>query len=210
MHSDSAKVLSLLQQHIPSAAVAYAFSLWEEKPFELKLTRSRQTKVGDFTCKRNATHLRITLNHDLNPYIFLLTYVHEVAHLRVFLVHASRAEAHGVEWKRTFQELLRPLLQENAFPAEILHELNRHMANPMASSFADVKLTKALRSFDKNAQTITVLTDVPEGSLFKLQGRYFKKGKLRRTRVVCMEMKTKRNYLVPVDAHVTDVQLALL
>jgi SprT protein len=210
MHSDSSQILSILQSHVPSSASDYAFQLWHQKPFQLKLTRSRQTKVGDFTCKRNATHLRISLNHDLNQYLFLLTYVHEVAHLRVFLTHGHRAEAHGIEWKRTFQELLNPLLQESVFPAEILHELKRHMVNPMASSFADVKLTKVLRSFDKNAQTVTVLTDVPEGSLFRLQGRYFKKGKLRRTRVVCMEMRTKRNYLVPIDAQVTDVQLALL
>ena len=83
------------------------------------------------------------------------------------------------------------------------------MINPKASSFADTNLTKVLRSFDKGLQLIA-LSDIPEGSIFRLQGRFFKKGFLRRTRVLCKEIKTKRNYLVPIDALVSDVQLSLL
>jgi SprT protein len=73
-----------------------------------------------------------------------------------------------------------------------------------------VYLTQVLRSFDVNQKSVALLSGIPEGSIFKLQGRYFKKGKLRRTRVLCQEMKTKRNYLVPMEAQVSDVQLALL
>ncbi len=102
-----------------------------------------------------------------------------------------------------------PMLWENVFPAEILHELRRHMINPKASSFADTNLTEAFRKFDKNT-TSGYPPQVPEGSVFKLQGRYFKKGKLRRTRILCNELKTKRDYLVPADALVTNVQLSLL
>lgn len=207
--NDSTSVRSLLELHVPAPAAAYCHTLWTEHPFKLKLTRSRQSKVGDFSCRHSGTHLQITLNHDLNPYLFLVTYVHEVAHLRVFVHTGPRAEAHGDLWKNQFRELLAPLLSDSVFPGEILHELIRHMANPKASSFADIALTQAFRSFDKN-QSSAVLSGLPEGSIFKLQGRYFKKGKLRRTRVLCLEMKTKRNYLVPMEAQVTDVQLALL
>jgi hypothetical protein len=84
------------------------------------------------------------------------------------------------------------------------------MVNPKASSFADSKLTEAFRLFDKNKNHAAVLADLPEGSTFLLQGRYFKKGKLRRTRVVCKELKSKRDYLVPADALVDNVQLSLL
>jgi SprT protein len=206
---NSEKLLSILEEHLPTSTVDYCFSLWQQKPFDLKLTKSRQTKVGDFTSRAHAIHPRITLNHDLNPYLFLLTYIHEVAHLFVYLKYGNRVDPHGEEWKSSFQELMRPLLQENAFPAEILHELTRHMVNPKASSFADSNLTKVLRSFDKGLQLIA-LSDIPEGSIFRLQGKFFKKGLLRRTRVLCKEIKTKRNYLVPIDALVSDVQLSLL
>jgi hypothetical protein len=204
------KAYSILINQVPEGTLDYCFSLWQGAPFELKLTKSRQTKVGDFTSRGSKAHPRITLNHDLNPYAFLLTYIHEVAHLHVYLRHCHRVDPHGAEWKKNFQELLAPLLQKNAFPSEILHELQRHMINPKASSYADTALTKALRSYDKDHHLSIVVSDIPEGSIFRLQGRYFTKGKLRRTRFLCKELKSKRNYLVPADALVTDVQLSLL
>src|SRR5688500_6609115 len=101
-------VLSILQAHIPASAVSYCFELWQISPFELKLTKSRQTKVGDFTSRRSKKHPRITLNHDLNPYLFVVTYIHEVAHLRVYLQHGSRVDPHGEIWRNTFTALLVP------------------------------------------------------------------------------------------------------
>ena len=208
MRSD--KVLTILQTHVPPASVEYCLQLWKSNPFELKLTKSRQTKVGDFTSRRTKSHPRITLNNDLNPYIFLMTYVHEVAHLHVYLSLGSRVDPHGEEWKTTFTDLMIPLLWESVFPEEILHELRRHMINPKASSFADTQLTRALQKFDKNAGKFIMLSELPEGCIFHLQGKYFKKGKLRRTRVLCRDIKSKRDYLVPIDAMVSDVQLSLL
>lgn len=199
----------MLQSHVPASSLDYCFSLWKESPFELKITKSRQTKVGDFTSRHSKLHPRITLNNDLNQYLFLMTYVHEVAHLRVFLQFGGRVDPHGEKWKTAFTDLLLPLLWETVFPEEILHELRRHMINPKASSFADSELTQAFRKFDKNTNQM-MLSQVPEGSIFKLQGRYFKKGKLRRTRVLCRELQSKRDYLVPADAVVSDVQLSLL
>ncbi len=206
----SNEVLNILQSHVPASSVTYCFELWQASPFELKITKSRQTKVGDFTSRRTRSHPRITLNNDLNPFLFLVTYVHEVAHLRVYLNHRARLDPHGDEWKTTFTDLMLPILWESVFPEEILHELRRHMINPKASSFADTALTQAFRKFDKNQHRQIALSDVPEGSIFKLSDRYFKKGKLRRTRVLCKELKSKRDYLVPADALVTDVQLAML
>jgi SprT protein len=204
------KILEILKTHVPSPAVEYCLNLWKATPFELKLSKSRQTKVGDFTSRRSKSHPRITLNNDLNPYLFLTTYIHEVAHLHVFLKFGHRVDPHGEEWKTAFTDLLIPLLWENIFPPEILDELRRHMVNPKASSFADTKLTEAFRLFDKNKTHAAVLSQLPEGSTFQLQGKFFKKGKLRRTRVLCKELKSKRDYLVPADALVNNVQLSLL
>lgn len=207
---DPVKTYSILQAHVPATALPYCFQLWQETPFQLKITRTRQTKVGDFTSKRSIAHPRITLNHDLNPYLFLLTYVHEVAHLRVHLRFGNRVDPHGEEWKAAFKVLQQPMLRADVFPADILDELSRHMVNPKASSFADTDLTKVLRRYDKDAGQYATLSDIPEGSIFRFQGRFFKKGKIRRTRVLCHEVKTKRHYLVPADVLVSGVQLSLL
>ena len=204
------KILEILQTHVPAASVEYCFNLWTACPFELKISKSRQTKVGDFTSRRSRSHPRITLNEDLNPYLFLTTYIHEVAHLHVFKRYSDRVDPHGEEWKQTFTDLLLPLLWEHIYPEEILHELRRHMVNPKASSFADSKLTEVFRLFDAKKSHAAVLSDLPEGSIFQLQGKYFKKRKLRRTRFLCKEIKSKRDYLVPADALVNDVQLSLL
>jgi SprT protein len=207
---DSEKVYQTLQLHVPGTALSYCFSLWKDNPFELVTTRSRQSKVGDFTTKKFKAHPRITLNRDLNQFLFLVTYIHEVAHLHVFLKHGNRVDPHGEEWKNEFKLLMDPMLRIDVFPEQILHELNRHMVSPKASSFADADLTKVIRSFDKHADTYTALSDIPEGSIFNFQGRFFKKGKLKRTRVLCKELKSKRNYLVPAEVLVSNVQLSLL
>jgi|APTNR8051073442_1049403.scaffolds.fasta_scaffold00001_484 hypothetical protein len=204
------QVLNTLHKHVPEKAVRYCLQLWKEKPFTLKLTKSRQTKIGDFTCRNDAGHPRITLNHDLSPFTFLITYLHEVAHLHVFLQFGHRVEPHGEHWKKAFQKLLGPVLTPEIFPESILNPLIQHMQNPKASSFADAVLTKALRTLDENSQHVLVLSDLPEGSIFQFHGRYFTKGILRRTRILCKEVKSKRQYLVPADALVSDVQLSLL
>lgn len=204
------KVLAILQTHVPTAALDYCLSLWKGTPFELKVSKSRQTKVGDFTSRGTRRHPRITLNNDLSAYQFLLTYVHEVAHLHVYLRHGNRVDPHGEEWRTTFTELMIPMLWETVFPEEILHELRRHMINPMASSFSDPRLTQVMRKFDRDADKFVMLSEVPEGSIFTFQKRQFIKGKLRRTRVLCRELKSKRDYLVPADALVHNVQLSLL
>lgn len=203
------KIFSILQTHLTPTALPYCLQLWRETPFQLKITRTRRTKVGDFTTKKNGPS-RITLNHELNPFLFLITYIHEVAHLRVYLLHGNRVDPHGEEWKMKFRELMQPVLHEQAFEQDILIELKRHLANPKASSFADTDLTKVLRRYDKNASQYATLSDIPEGSIFRFQGRFFKKGKIKRTRVLCHEVKTRRHYLVPADVLVSNVQLSLL
>jgi SprT protein len=203
------KVKKLLQQHVPIAAAEYCFDLWKTYRFVFKTKKARQSKVGDFTF-RPGQRQQITINHDLHPYLFLTTYIHEVAHLIVHGQHGRKAEAHGQEWKTEFKKLLEPLLSEEVYPRPLLTLLRKHMVNPKASSYSDSKLTAAFRSYDVLKAKVMVLSQLPEGSIFRLQKRWFKKGETKRTRVLCLEVKTRRQYLVPADAEVGSAQLALL
>jgi len=206
---DSRKVEAILAQHVPATAVNYCLNLWQESPFTFKLKKNRLSKVGDFTCRSGKTP-QITVNQNLHPYLFLMTYVHEVAHLHVHQRYGFKAEAHGMAWKSTFQHLMSPLLTPDNFPAPLLTGLTKHMAAPKASSFSDADLTRLFRDQDERERSTLLLSQLPEGSIFHLQGRWFKKGKVRRTRVLCNELKSKRQYLVPVDAAVSHAQLSLL
>jgi len=206
---DPKKIDSLLAQRVPHGALKYCTALWEELPFSFKIRKSRLSKVGDFTC-RSGQSPQITINGDLHPFLFLMTYVHEVAHLRVHKMLGFKAEAHGQDWKKAFQNLMAPLLTPEIFPEPLLTGLRKHMASPKASSFADAELTHLFRSQNEREKSAVLLSQIPEGSIFHLHGRWFKKGKLRRTRVLCHEVKTRRQYLVPVDIPVSNAQLSLL
>lgn len=209
MSSAVEKITNILNTHIPAPAVPYCLQLWQSDPFKFKLRKARQTKIGDFSCKHGQTP-QITVNNDLHPYLFLITYVHEVAHLHVHKQHGRRVEAHGEEWKNTFRDLMTPVMTSEIFSEKILRGLKRHMVNPKASTYSDTEFTELLRSVDAKWSRSTLLSEIPEGSLFGLHGKWFRKGALQRTRVLCLELKTKRKFLVPADMPVENAQLSLL
>jgi Zn-dependent peptidase ImmA (M78 family) len=94
MPMNSEKLRLLLSSRVPPAALDYCIALWEQYTFTFKLRKKRITKVGDFSCRKNQVPT-ITVNQDSHPYLFVLTYVHEVAHLIVHRNHGWKAEAHG-------------------------------------------------------------------------------------------------------------------
>ena len=198
---DSNDPRSLLEKHIPAAALPYCYQLWVDRPFDFRLRKKRLSKIGDFTCHQGKDP-RITINRDSHPFLFLITYIHEVAHLVVHQECGWKVEAHGREWKEIFRQLMEPLMNEGIFPTPLLSALRKHMVDPKATSFSDSALTQVLRQYGQESLSTTLLSDIPEGSTFCFHGKWFTKGALRRTRVVCRELKTKRNYLVPADAEV--------
>ncbi len=203
------KLEAILTIHVPAPAVEYCLGLWTNTPFDFKLRKTRQTKVGDFICRHGKTP-EITVNHDLHPFLFLLTYIHEVAHLEVHRSSGRQSEPHGQQWKDAFTRLLRPVMTPEIFPPKLLKLISAHMENPKASTFSDARLTQALRGYDPKWSSATVLSEIPEGSLFGLRGRWFRKGRLQRTRFLCLEVRTKRKFLVPADHPVENAQLSLL
>ena len=188
-------------------AVDYCIKLWQQEPFNFKTTASRKSKLGDFRYRRDQTYQTITLNGDLNPYQFLITYIHEVAHLHTFLRSGIETSPHGKEWKSTFQQLMFPLLSIGAFPVDLLIPLRKHMKNPKASSAADLFLMKEMSKYDLHdaAKQEVFLSDLVEGKRFFLSGREFEKGETRRTRVICLEVKSGKKFLVAQLAKVKPV-----
>jgi hypothetical protein len=181
--------------------------------FNLKITPSRASKFGDYTAPSKHNRHLITINHDLNPYNFLITLVHEIAHLVTFqkyqLIYRS-IKPHGVEWKNEFQTLIKPFLNEEIFPSDVLKSLISYMQNPAASSCSDVQLLRILRNYDKRKTNKVHLEEIPYKSVFKLGSeRLFQKGQKLRVRFECIEIKTKRKYLVHPLAEVEPVSQTL-
>jgi hypothetical protein len=164
--------------------------------FKLKIKKERSTRLGDYTSPRNGSNHLITVNFNLNKYSFLITLVHEIAHLTTFNKHKNEVLPHGAEWKKNFAELMQPFMNSDVFPVDILYALRRYMQNPGASSCSDKTLLKALKLYDENNSDKIFLEYLPHKTMFLYNGeRLFEKGVKIRTRYRCTEVNTGQVYL---------------
>lgn len=189
----------ILKKYIPLASVEMVIDLLKQYPCLLKIVNNRKTKHGDFR-KLSSGQYQITINNDLNHYRFLLTLIHELAHLRTHKEN-GRVKPHGIEWKLNFQHLMLPFINPEIYPKEILPYIARYIKNPKASTDADVHLSLALKQYDeKNGNSY--IFEIPIKSKFIHNNRVFERGKKRRTRYECVEIKTKKRYLFHQNAEV--------
>lgn len=185
-----------LEPFIPKKSLYYVCSYLAEKNVFLKITRSRKTKYGDFRAEFKSKPCIITINHDLNKFAFLITLVHEMAHMECWLKHKNKVKPHGKEWKNCFKDLMQPYFLNKLFPTEIMISLTEYMNNPAASSCSDLGLMRALKTYD-NKPNVTYLEDIPENAVFKLgTNRVFQKGEKRRKLYKCKDMANKKYYLI--------------
>lgn len=162
----------------------------------LTITRSRATVLGDYRHAIHGRNHRISVNGNLNPYSFLITLLHELAHLLTFQNHGNRVAAHGSEWKKQFGEILRTFIQAEIFPPVIRDSLMKSLHNPAASSCADDALIRVLRNFDEKKDGIHLIEELNKGEIFTIKGgRVFKKGDTLRKRIQCTEIQTGKTYL---------------
>lgn len=200
-------IAKVLEKYIPEAAVVICCNWIVRYNIHVRITRSRASKFGDYRPLKETGGHRITINHDLNKYAFLITFVHEVAHLIAETNYKNRIAPHGKEWKNEFSILLDYLLMQHIFPSELVGALKVYTMNPAASSCSDLNLLRALRKYDKKEQLhVQHLEDLPGETLFRLSssrsGLIFRKGEQIRTRFHCQEITTKREYVVSPLAEV--------
>ena len=185
-----------LNKFVPDGTASILTDWIFEHAIQLTVSKDRKTKLGDFRTNMRDNTLRISVNGGLNSYSFLITLVHEIAHAIVHKKYKRRVKPHGIEWKLAYQDLMLPFFEEKLLPNDILLPLLRYMQNPKASSNADKKLFIALRKYDSNRQEIIYLEDLEEGSEFILQKRLFRKGKKRRSRFLCFDVSSGKEYTV--------------
>ena len=192
-------MIEILSKYIPNDAIEQVEGILKDHPIEIKIVNNRITKHGDFKKFKNG-NLQITINNSLNKYQFLLTLIHEIAHLVTFKLY-KRVKPHGVEWKMNFQHLMLPFLQPAIYPEELLPYLANYLKNPKASTGSDVNLTLALKQYDEMSGK-SFIFELPLGSIFTFNNKSFKKGIKRRTRFECVELSSNKNYLFNQNAEV--------
>lgn len=191
----------ILRRYIPERSADRAFDLVVKCNVHLKIVNERVSRHGDYRKMPDGRH-QITVNASLNKYRFLITLIHEIAHLVAFEQYGRFIKPHGIEWKNTFQKLMLPFINPEIFPSKLLPVIANHFKNPRASSDTDEKLALALKQFDPDNDK-NYIFEVPLGSVFRLyNGKIFKKGNKKVKRYECVELDTGRVYLFNPNAEV--------
>ncbi len=185
----------ILRKYLPEGAVPLLAEWIVKYDFKLKITRERSTRLGDYTSPQNGSNHTITINHNLNRFAFLITLVHEVAHLVTYNHHRDSVNPHGAEWKQNFRVLMQPFLTTDIFPLEVFAALRKYLANPAAASCTDLQLLRTLKLHDEDNGSI-FLEHLPHNAVFLYNGsRVFQKGERVRKRYKCREISTGAIYL---------------
>ncbi len=191
----------VLYKYLPEHSVPLCFELIKANRVHLKIVNERITRHGDYRRDTDGSHI-ITVNFSQNQYRFLITLIHEIAHLVAFEKYGRHIKPHGDEWKLTFQRLMVPFIRPEIFPNNLLPLVARHFRNPKASSDTDTTLALALKQFDP-VNDKNYIFEIPYGSTFRIHnGKIFKKVALRTKRIECLEIATGKVYLFNPNAEV--------
>ena len=188
--------LDQLQTYLPLNTFEAVRQYLHHYQVHLTVARERKSILGDYRHRTHGKTHRISVNGNLNSYSFLITLLHELAHLLTFERFGNKVQSHGKEWKFIFGQLLDQFIKREVFPSDVKHALLQSLQNPAASSCADDVLLRVLKTYDKKKDNFVFVENLLEGELFKTHdGKIFKKGEKMRKRFKCVEVATKRLYL---------------
>ena len=187
--------IEVLAQYLPEQAAPIIAKWIDYFQCEFKISKNRATKLGDYRHPFKGNGHKISVNNDLNSYAFLVTTVHEFAHLLTWNDHKNKVKPHGTEWKNNFKRMMKPFFELNIFPEDIHHTITNYLNNPAASSCTDLTLARALKKYDADLATNRI-EEIPINAVFTLKdGRKFKKGERIRKRYRCLCLDNGNIYL---------------
>lgn len=193
----------ILAQYMPAGAAPIIARWIDYFQCEFKISKNRTTKLGDYRHPYKGTGHKISVNNNLNAYAFLVTTVHEFAHLLTWNDHKNKVKPHGQEWKHNFQRMMVPFMDKQIFPEDIHQAIISYLNNPSAASCTDLKLSRTLKKYDP-AANVSRLEELPLNTLFTIKdGRKFKKGERLRKRYRCICLDNGNTYLFNPLAEVT-------
>lgn len=191
---------AIFEKHLPINSVDYCLEVSNGYNFKLDLSFNRKSKFGHYKFWPQSKSHHISINKGLSKPLFLITFIHELAHLNVMTKFGRNVNPHGIEWKNAFRNLMFPILNPEVFESNLLSTLANHLKNPKASLSADPALWNLL--LPEPTDNSLSVKDIEVGSTFVFKNRVFKKVKTRRTRALCYEARSGNNYLIPLLAKI--------
>lgn len=183
----------ILCKYLPDSAVDSIEKMILANNVQINITKARRTKLGDFRPpQKGVTYHRISINYNLNKYDFLITLLHEFAHLFVWNQFKNKVEPHGKEWNQKYLELLKEFNTSQNFPDDISLIFNKLEKYPQLGK---TELVRVLRKYDEN-QDYHLIEEIPFKVNFNtFDGRSFQKIEKLKKRFKCICLNDKRNYL---------------
>ena len=112
--------MSALADYLPEGTFPDVLDYLREHKVHLTVARERKSILGDYRHRTAAENHRISVNGNLNKFAFLITLLHELAHLLTFEKFGNRVQAHGQEWKAIYGQLLARFLSAHIFREDVL------------------------------------------------------------------------------------------
>lgn len=188
--------LESLARFMPEAAVPKVMDYLRQYRVHLTITRERKSVLGDYRHATSFQNHRISVNGSLNRYAFLITLIHELAHLVTFEQFGHRVQPHGKEWKNLYAILLRDFILMSIFPEDINSALKKALHDLPASSCSDENLMRILKKYDAKNDLMKLVEELEEGAFFIISGgKVFQKGHKLRKRFLCTDYYTGKKYL---------------
>lgn len=200
---------SIFEKYFPEASVEYCFQLWKKYAFHFKITPPRKSVYGNYRFLHGRHH--ITVNGNLKSEAFLVTYIHEVAHLSAFEKYGRRIRPHGEHWQSEFRSLMQPVLSLEVFQYDVLQALKRHLANPSSTSCVDEELHSLLQKGQHHPAHLeygVAVASLEPNQQFLYEGRTFQMLRKMRKRFLCTELNSGKNYLFQPVAQVLPLSLS--
>lgn len=201
--------LKELARFLPEGSFDQVVSILHLYKVHLTIARERKSVLGDYRHAHQGNNHRISVNGNLNQYEFLITLLHELAHLLTFEQFGNRVESHGKEWKHLYGRLLVTFIEMSVFPPDVEQALKKTLHSPAATANGETALLTVLRKYNQNnREGYHLLSVLPEGALFMTDnGKIFRKGVLRRKRYACVELHTGLQYTVSAITEVRVVEI---
>ncbi len=196
--------INFLAKYLPENAVDYVYNQIVKHKILFKITKPRATKLGDYMSPNNNRGHKITINSNLNKYAFFLTFLHELAHLKVWEKYKNRVSAHGKQWISVYKDLIQKAIDRGVFPVDLVRILQKTMfsQNGIAGNYK-TQIHKILENYDDEEKLR--LDDIGTGHKITLRnGRQFIVLEKIRKRYKCKDVINGKLYIVNHNAQVVD------
>lgn len=193
--------VSVLEKFLPENALPYLRIWFGSYPCHLKITKNRNSKLGDYRKLPDKSH-QITVNGTLEPQLFFFVLTHELAHLIAFEKYGRRISPHGAEWKQTFREMLLESL--TVYAEDLRPIILKFSKSPKANFMASPELVKYFH-VPKEDDEQTFIENLKKGELFEYKKEIFVIEETTKKRYLCRNLKSGLKYKVNTLARVKKI-----